>query len=88
MALHSRHVHDDVYGERDGFANAVVGESNVRGEHAMCHSRECLFGLVRVNGAEAPEVPRIEGLQQVERFGAAHFADDDAVGPVTEGGAE
>ena len=27
----------------------------------------------------------VEGLQQVGRFGAAHFADDDVIGPVPQG---
>ena len=27
----------------------------------------------------------VEGLQQVGRFGAAHLADDDVIGPVPQG---
>ena len=27
----------------------------------------------------------VEGLQQVGRFGAVHFADDDVIGPVPQG---
>ena len=30
-------------------------------------------------------VSGVEGLQQVGRFGAAHFADDDVIGPVPQG---
>ena len=34
---------------------------------------------------ERAAVAGVEGLQQVGRFAAAHFADDDVIGPVPQG---
>ena len=36
---------------------------------------------VGVDGRQRAVVTGVHGLQHVERFGAAHLADDDAVGP-------
>ena len=36
---------------------------------------------------QAAQVAGVERLQQVERFAAAHLADEDAIGPVPQGGA-
>ena len=41
--------------------------------------------LTWVDGGERAAVSGVEGLQQVGRFGAAHFADDDVIGPVPQG---
>ena len=43
------------------------------------------FGVVRMDGGERAAVSGVEGLQQVGRFAAAHFADDDVIGPVLQG---
>ena len=36
---------------------------------------------IGVHGGDAAGMAGVPGLQHVERFGAAHLADDDAVGP-------
>ena len=41
--------------------------------------------VVGVDGGERSAVARVEGLQEVGRFAAAHFADDDVIGPVPQG---
>ena len=38
-----------------------------------------------MDGGERAAVSGGEGLQQVGRFGAAHLADDDVIGPVPQG---
>ena len=38
-----------------------------------------------MDGGERAAVSGVEGLQQVGRFGAAHLADDDVIGPVAQG---
>ncbi len=40
-----------------------------------------LGGIVRVHGPRAAVVAGVERGQQIDDLGAAHFADDDAVGP-------
>ena len=48
----------------------------------MRQARQSLLGGVSVNRAEAAQVARVEGLQQIERLRAAHLADDDSIGAV------
>ena len=38
-----------------------------------------------MNRGHAAGMPGLPGLQQCQRFGAAHLADDDAVGPQPHG---
>ena len=64
------------------------GKPDVRRQHAVRQARERLLGGVRVNRAQAAEMAGVQRLQQVERLGAAHLADQDAIGPMTERGAE
>src|SRR4029077_9282065 len=52
----------------------------------MRQTRQGLLGRVPVNRAEAAQVARVEGLQQIECLCAAHLADDDSIGPVPESG--
>jgi len=40
---------------------------------------------IRVNGGQAPTVPGIERLEQIERLTTAHFPNDHAIGTVAEG---
>ena len=42
-------------------------------------------GVVRMDDGERAAVSGVEGLQQVGRFGAAHFAEDDVIGPLPQG---
>src|SRR5262249_1036272 len=50
----------------------------------MCQPREGLLSGIRMDRAQAPHVPRIEGLQQVERFWAANLAYKNSIGTVSE----
>ena len=52
----------------------------------MRQARQSLLGGVPVNRAKAAQVACVEGLQQIERLRAAHFANDDSIGPVPESG--
>ena len=53
---------------------------------AQLASRErAALGVVGVDGGERAAVSGVEGLQQVGRFAAAHFADDDVIGSVPQG---
>ena len=52
---------------------------------AARQARQGALGVVRVDGGERTAVAGVEGLQQVGRFAAAHFADDDVIGAVPQG---
>ena len=88
MSANSRDVHDEVNRQRDGFARAPVRQSDVGGQHTVRQAREGLLRGVRVDGAQAAEMPGVQRLQQVERFRATDLADEDAIGPMPQGRAE
>src|SRR4051812_48751223 len=83
--IRTRDVDNHVDREGDRLADAVVWQAHVRGQDAVCQPRQRLLRRVCVNGAETPEVPRVQRLQQIEGLTAAHFANDDAVGSMSEG---
>src|SRR3954447_15434687 len=87
-AVDACNVNDHVDGQGDGFAYASMRQPDVRGQHAMREPRQGLVGGIRMDRTEASEVTGVEGLQEVEGFGAAHLADDDAIGAVPQGCAE
>jgi hypothetical protein len=60
------------------------------GVHADEHGEtvEPCPGAVGVQGCGAAFVPGVPGHQQIKRFGAAHFADQDPVGPHAQRGLE
>ena len=62
----------------------ACGRPDVGRQDAMRQPHQRLVGGVRVNRAEAAEVARVQGLQQIECLGAAHLADEDAIGPMPE----
>ena len=74
--------------QRDSFANAVMRQPDTRGQHAMGQAHQCLLWRIGVDGAQAPEVARVQGLEQVERFGPADFPDENAIGPMPERGSQ
>ena len=75
----ARDVHDQVDGEGDRLARAAMRQADIRRQHAVREARQRLLGGVRVNRAQAAEMAGVERLQQVERFCAAHLADEDAI---------
>ena len=86
--IDTRDVSDDVNGERDSLADAAMRKADVRGQHAVRQASERLLGGVRVNRAQAPEMTGVQRLEEVERFGAAHLAHQDAIRAVTQRGAQ
>ena len=52
----------------------------------MRQARQGLLGGIPVNRAEAAQVARVEGLQQIECLRAAYLAHDDSIGSVPESG--
>ena len=59
-------------------------QTDIGRQNAMCQARECLLRRVRVNGAQAAEMARVQRLQQIESFGAADLADENAIRPVPQ----
>ena len=82
VSANSPDVHDKVNCQSDGFSNAPVRQSHVRGQHTVRQTCEGLFCGVRVDRAETAEVPGVQRLQQVERFRATDFAHEDAIRPM------
>ena len=67
-----------------------VGEQGAGdGDHGflnqLLHAAERAERASRVDRADAARMAGAPGLEQVERFGAAHFADRDAVGAQPQG---
>jgi hypothetical protein len=62
VVVHASDVHDDVDGQRDRFANAVVGQPNVRRQDTVSQPRERLLCGVRMDSREASQVPGVERL--------------------------
>ena len=57
-------------------------QTDICRQDAMCEARECLLRRVRVNGAKAAEMTRIQRLQQVESFAPSDVSDENAIRPV------
>jgi len=81
-------MQDEVDRVRDLIPHRLIRQLDTTLDAAGRESRERLLGRVRVNGRERPGVAGVEGLEQVERLAAAHLADDDPIGSVTERGSE
>src|SRR5207249_6140516 len=65
-----RQVDNEMNGQRDRLANAVMRQADVGRQHAMRKTHQCLFRGVRMNRAQTSEMAGIERLQQVEDCGA------------------
>ena len=59
---------------------AASGNGNVGAERERLDPGERVVGAVRVHGRKRTVVSGVARLQHVERFAAAHLADDDAIG--------
>src|SRR4029453_16140304 len=53
-------------------------------QDTMCEAREGLLRRVRVDGAQAAEMARVERLQQVEGLRAPDLSDENAIRPVPQ----
>ena len=82
--INSRDMCHDMNGQRDGLANAAMRQTYVRGKNAVREARERLLSRVRVNRAQATEMTGVQGLEEVECFGAAHFANENAIRAMTQ----
>ena len=54
-------------------------QPDIGGQDTVGQPRERLLGGVRVDRAQAAQVPGVERLEQIEGFGATHFAHQDAI---------
>ena len=64
-AVRARQVDDDVDRERDRLADTLVWQTDIGRQDAMDGARQRLFRRIRMNGAETPQMARVERLQQV-----------------------
>ena len=81
----ARDLHDELDGRRDLLADGAIGNVQIRhGDHGV-EPIQRVTRAVGVNGRQAAVVARVHRLQHVERFFAANLADDDAIGPHTQG---
>src|SRR5690349_19215694 len=85
MSSNAPDVHDEVNRKSDGFADTPMWQPDVRCQYAVGQACQGLFCGVRVDRAETAEMSGVQRLQQVERFGAAHLADEDAIRPMPQG---
>ncbi len=80
----TRALHHQVDGRSQLLANHLVGHVLAGHHDHGFETRESVARRVGVDGGHGAVVARVHGLQHVERFGAARFAHDDAVGPHTQ----
>ena len=55
-------------------------------ERARLDAAQAVFGRVCVNGGHGTGVAGVERLQEIERFAAAYFTDDEAIRPQAQRG--
>ena len=77
---HAGLVHDEVHRGCDLRANSFKRDVDGRHHHHRLQAGKSIPGGVRVDGRHASVVPSVHRLQHVERFGASHLSDEDAVG--------
>ena len=77
-------MYDQVNRQPDRFPHACVWQSDVGREDAVREPRESLLGRICVNRADSALMSRIQRLQQIKRFWAPNFADDDPIGPMSQ----
>src|SRR5215213_3494925 len=68
----------------DGLPRAPMWQSDVCGQHTMREPCQRLFGVVRMDRGHAPEMARVERLQQVERFRTTNLPYEDPIGAVAK----
>ena len=86
--LQARHLHHQLDGAGELLQNHARGNLEVGHHHHGFEARERVARRVGVDRAHRALDAGVHRLQHVERFGAAALADDDAVGPHTERGAQ
>ena len=74
----------DVDGGRDLLAHRLVGNVQVRHCDHRVEAIQRVARAVGVDGRQAAVVAGVHRLEHVQRFLAAHLADDDAVGSHTQ----
>jgi hypothetical protein len=73
-------LYDDVDRRHDHIADRARRQVEpAHGDHAL-DARQRLAGAVGVERSHRPVMAGVHGLQEVECLGAAHLADDDALG--------
>src|SRR5262249_50951073 len=73
-----------VYGARDLLTDGGQLHVGIGKRHHDFETRHTVAGRVGVDGGERAVVASVHGLQHVEGFLTADFADDDAVGTHTQ----
>ena len=77
----ARHMHDQIDRRDDLLADGVDAHAGIRHPHHHLQAGQAVARAVGVNRGQRAVVAGIHGLHHVERFFAAHLADDDAVRP-------
>ena len=77
-------MHDEVDRRPHLLADGARREFHAGHQHHGFQTRQRVSRTICVDGGQAAIVPRVHGLEHVERFGAANLADDDAIGSHAE----
>src|SRR5207245_10251861 len=87
-AQQAGHLNDDLKGR--GNLTTDDPDGQVEAGHADHHleARQRVARVVGVDGGHAALVAGVHGLEHVQRLRSAALADDDAVGPHTQGVAD
>jgi hypothetical protein len=64
--------------------NDLIGKLDAGLQHAAREPGNRLARGIGMDGRKAAGMAGVPGLEQIESFAAADFAQDDAIGPVTE----
>src|SRR5882672_11274060 len=80
----ARGLDDDVDRSADHFANGPRRQRESAHRDHRFAARQGFAGIVGVQRSHRAVMAGVHGLQQVERFGSADFADDDAFGAHTQ----
>ena len=84
-SLQTRLLHDHVDRRRDLVADRARRQVEAGHQRQRLEAAEASRGAVGVDRGERAVVAGVHGLEHVERLAAAALADDDAVGPHTQG---
>ena len=77
----ARDLDDEVDRRGNLLAHGALRQIQVGHRHHRVEAIERVARAVGVDGRQAAVVAGVHRLQHVERLGAAHLADDDAIGP-------
>src|ERR1700728_3914362 len=76
----ARDLEDQAHRGRDLLADGLLRQVQVRHHRHRFNASECITRTVGVNCGHRSVVARVHGLEHVESFLAADFADDDPIG--------